>query len=489
MKFYFKILDSVDSTSEECQRFFQNNNEDDLFVAIAAKEQARGRGRHGHHWESPPGNIYLSCAWKVKEVTSEKNSISSLPLTMGAILQEWIKINFDIETILKWPNDILFAGKKLAGILCQSSFQNGSAIVTVGIGINVQGKFKVDGVFDTEPVSVAEITHQSDWDIGVLVESLAKRIYGVGSNPLSCPTNEVRARASSLEGDLFFHPQTKEIKKYFGVDQDGAMILQNLANEKKEIYQSIEQGHRWVWQKPLQKNFSAIFSDLGNSKTKIVKYNVNGFSEIKNVEEIINTDGSFIPLYWMSVTHSEVENNFLAQLQKNKKIIPCKLNKRFFMLHHSDYQIEQMGIDRIAQIEGAIALAKNNFENILVIGCGTATTLDIIQNKNHRGGFILPSFEIANQSLHQHTAQLPLIREMERQNYLKLGLNTEEAMVNGYYYAMNSFIEKLIVKHHIQKIYVTGGGGKMFSEFFPESQFEKNLGFYGMLSMVQGGIL
>ncbi|MBS1173879.1 MAG: coaX [Burkholderiaceae bacterium] len=72
-----------------------------------------------------------------------------------------------------------------------------------------------------------------------------------------------------------------------------------------------------------------------------------------------------------------------------------------------NYDQSQMGSDRYAQLLGARALNAN--DNLVVIGAGTAITVDAIQaNGQHIGGIILPSARLMRTSLHQYTAQLPL---------------------------------------------------------------------------------
>lgn len=104
-----------------------------------AEAQAAGRGRHGHVWDSPPGqNIYLSVLLRPKAPVAEL-----LPLTLaaGVAAAEAVAAAVGVRPDLRWPNDLLWEGKKLAGVLLESSSPGGAAAAAqaaiLGIGINV----------------------------------------------------------------------------------------------------------------------------------------------------------------------------------------------------------------------------------------------------------------------------------------------------------------------------------------------------------------
>lgn len=98
-----------------------------VYSVIQAQKQTSGKGRLGRKWESPKGNLYTSF---VLPDFKKKSALISfvMALSAGQMLSEITK---GIQ--LKWPNDILLDGKKLAGILLEK--QNDKLIV--GIGINL----------------------------------------------------------------------------------------------------------------------------------------------------------------------------------------------------------------------------------------------------------------------------------------------------------------------------------------------------------------
>ena len=100
-----------------------------------AETQTAGRGRLGRRWVSPFGcNVYLSLSWRFRCGTA----VTGLSLAVGvAAVQALHDMGFD-ELQLKWPNDILWRGKKLGGILIEGiSEHQGENLVVIGLGVNL----------------------------------------------------------------------------------------------------------------------------------------------------------------------------------------------------------------------------------------------------------------------------------------------------------------------------------------------------------------
>lgn len=111
---------------------------------FTADYQTAGRGRLDHKWLSPPGtNLLMSAVLSVEGLSPEQ--VSTLPLVVGLAVAKGLTPffkgfsgsvpNFSGSVpMIKWPNDILIRGKKVAGILCERYNDK----VIVGIGINVE---------------------------------------------------------------------------------------------------------------------------------------------------------------------------------------------------------------------------------------------------------------------------------------------------------------------------------------------------------------
>ncbi len=105
---------------------------------LIARTQTAGRGRAGRSWHSAPGkSLTFSLAWKF---AAPLQALVGLPLAVGVALAEALAM-FDLRTRLKWPNDVLYEGRKLAGILIESASAGpdprAASWAVIGIGINM----------------------------------------------------------------------------------------------------------------------------------------------------------------------------------------------------------------------------------------------------------------------------------------------------------------------------------------------------------------
>ncbi len=105
-------------------------------VLIAAEEQSAGRGRLGRKWQSPRGTSISMSLILQPEFHPRKASMLTLVAAMA--LRQAIYRTTGLETEIKWPNDIVYQGKKLCGILTEmSAVSEHIRYVVIGIGINV----------------------------------------------------------------------------------------------------------------------------------------------------------------------------------------------------------------------------------------------------------------------------------------------------------------------------------------------------------------
>ncbi len=103
-------------------------------TAVLAEEQSAGRGRLGRSWASPPGtNLYLTLVMRPPLARLRTLSIVA-PLAVAQAVEE----TAGLAPRIKWPNDVLVAGRKLAGVLIESELSGQSPRYSlVGIGLNV----------------------------------------------------------------------------------------------------------------------------------------------------------------------------------------------------------------------------------------------------------------------------------------------------------------------------------------------------------------
>ncbi|MEM6885140.1 MAG: biotin--[acetyl-CoA-carboxylase] ligase [Verrucomicrobiota bacterium] len=116
-------LTETSSTNEEARH-------QPIWTAVVADSQTAGRGRHGRHWTSDKGGLWLSA---VLPTPGNLEHWNALPLAVGlAVIRTLTKLN--ITARMRWPNDIMVNDLKLAGLLLERYH---SDRVVAGIGVNL----------------------------------------------------------------------------------------------------------------------------------------------------------------------------------------------------------------------------------------------------------------------------------------------------------------------------------------------------------------
>lgn len=120
------------STNDICKQLAQSGRDNNAVIAL---RQTAGRGRLGRSFLSPEGGLYLSALWRGCE---RAEVMRVTPMAAVAVCRA-IETLCSAHCAIKWCNDVVLHGKKLCGILTESSLQpdGGADWLTVGIGINV----------------------------------------------------------------------------------------------------------------------------------------------------------------------------------------------------------------------------------------------------------------------------------------------------------------------------------------------------------------
>lgn len=119
----------------------------------------------------------------------------------------------------------------------------------------------------------------------------------------------------------------------------------------------------------------------------------------------------------------------------------------------------QLGIDRWLQV---LALAGNDHQ-YCIVGCGTALTIDLLDDNQHLGGYILPSLYLQRDSLTQGTKGIKIPDQAFSDLYP--GRNTSDAVHHGILLGLLGAIEKIIAHNPDRKIVLTGGDAPVFACF------------------------
>ncbi|NRB68591.1 MAG: bifunctional biotin--[acetyl-CoA-carboxylase] ligase/biotin operon repressor BirA [Vibrio sp.] len=140
-----------------------------------AEYQAKGRGRRGREWVSPFGsNLYLSIFWRLDAGMAAAMGLS---LVVGVAIVEALEEMGLAGVKLKWPNDLYYQDKKLAGILVEMSGQAGAAAnLVIGMGLNLMMSEATEGI--TQPwASLDEVADNQEIDRNQLAITMITTLH------------------------------------------------------------------------------------------------------------------------------------------------------------------------------------------------------------------------------------------------------------------------------------------------------------------------
>jgi BirA family biotin operon repressor/biotin-[acetyl-CoA-carboxylase] ligase len=225
---------SIGSTNDEAKRLaLEGAGERTLVWAL---EQTAGRGRRGHAWASPHGNLYLSLilrpAYSVGRA-AQLGFVAALAVgdTLGASSSGLHGLSY------KWPNDVLVNGRKIAGILLESELREGETpeFVILGVGINLASSphgtelpatsIAEQGLGPLSPADALEKFAQN-------FHAWERRWSEDGFGPVRTAW---RTRATSLGQPIRVQLETATLYgRFLDIDQRGALLLES-AGELRRI--------------------------------------------------------------------------------------------------------------------------------------------------------------------------------------------------------------------------------------------------------------
>jgi BirA family transcriptional regulator, biotin operon repressor / biotin---[acetyl-CoA-carboxylase] ligase len=214
---------STTSTMDDARVLISRGVRDGTVVCTGY--QSAGKGRLGRRtWESAPGENLLFTL--IRNAEKVRSPVSRFPLLTGLALCFLYEKEYQFFPSIKWPNDLLYKDKKLAGILCTTE----KNYILCGIGMNAnQSEFPGD--LSTKAISIRMITREKvdrmrlcekalaeiketldmpDWQ-----RELEKRLYNTGKKIKVIQQGEGGTVYRVLEGILS------------GIDQEGALLIKN----------------------------------------------------------------------------------------------------------------------------------------------------------------------------------------------------------------------------------------------------------------------
>ncbi|WP_022846972.1 MULTISPECIES: biotin--[acetyl-CoA-carboxylase] ligase [unclassified Desulfurobacterium] len=209
-------LETIDSTNEYLKRESHKP-----ITVVTANHQTGGKGRRGRKWISPPGKgLYVSFLFEKPKNFSNVQIVSLSTAVAVAKTLNTLKKGFRI----KWPNDILFNGKKVCGILPELS---GNRII-VGIGVNLL--HSREELKETEYPATSLKLEEVDFDRETLTLSLVESVVNYFDKTVkgTFETKEFESLSIVKPGSRIIVKKQDGIEKVtaLGIDREGCLIVE-----------------------------------------------------------------------------------------------------------------------------------------------------------------------------------------------------------------------------------------------------------------------
>jgi BirA family transcriptional regulator, biotin operon repressor / biotin---[acetyl-CoA-carboxylase] ligase len=218
--FDIRHYDSIGSTNDEAMRRAHDGAAHG--TVVCAREQTAGRGRVARRWHSPAGNLHASILLRTDLPPGRIPQLSLVAALAVADAADAF-LPGDVRAELKWPNDVLVRGAKLAGILIESA----DATAVIGIGMNIAHAppdapypvttLAAGGAETLEPAAVLQ----------VLLQALDHRFSDWRDHGLATVRTDWLARAHPVGSPLRLWVGDRSIQGRFAdLAHDGALVLE-----------------------------------------------------------------------------------------------------------------------------------------------------------------------------------------------------------------------------------------------------------------------
>ncbi|MBI4454186.1 biotin--[acetyl-CoA-carboxylase] ligase [Candidatus Woesearchaeota archaeon] len=227
MPYQIYHFNSLTSTQDKAKEFAKKGLDN---IIIVADKQTEGRGRFKRKWHSDKNGLWMSILLKPKNV----QNLQYLTFAAAIAVVESIKKIANLNTNIKWPNDVHYKGKKLCGILTEGIFGKENCII-VGLGLNVnQNKFQNE--IKNTATSLKIVKHKII-NIRKLMKSILDEFFYFynnyyATNKLGKILNIWKKDCDTINKDVKIITKTKTLHgKVVDVDNDCNLLLKTKRNK------------------------------------------------------------------------------------------------------------------------------------------------------------------------------------------------------------------------------------------------------------------
>ncbi|MBM4277727.1 MAG: biotin--[acetyl-CoA-carboxylase] ligase [Deltaproteobacteria bacterium] len=231
---YFHALDSTNSKAYELASRGAEEGE-----IVIAESQAKGKGRLGRNWFSPPYlNLYLSVILRPKISPHQAPFITLMAAVATA---EAIEKTSGLQSSIKWPNDILLSGRKIAGLLNEIKSETDRIhfiILGIGVNLNVDEKMfpkEIRSIATSMKREMGQAVSRKDF-LALLLKELEKWYTVFLKEGGTVILNSWRERAQIKGRQVKMTSFGETIAgRAIDVDSDGALIIETRRGERKRV--------------------------------------------------------------------------------------------------------------------------------------------------------------------------------------------------------------------------------------------------------------
>ena len=229
-----KTFDVIDSTNEEAKRLAAAGEPGPIWISAAC--QTAGRGRRGRVWVSPTGNLAATLMLRPGKSATECAQLSFVAaIAAAAMLADFASA---VELRVKWPNDVLAGGAKIAGILLESASSGGEgpAWLAIGIGVNLAMHPEVTEFPATSLKALGATVPTADDALLHLAAHFARWYEVWRGEGFAAIRDAWLARAAGLGTRIRARLANEETSGVFeGLDDSGALMLRENAGTVRHI--------------------------------------------------------------------------------------------------------------------------------------------------------------------------------------------------------------------------------------------------------------
>ena len=446
--------------------------------------QTKGRGRQGRNWVNRQGEcLMFSLGWTFDRPQYE---LGSLALVVAlACRRALADIGLDVN--IKWPNDLVVANDKLAGILIETARVENKTVAIIGIGINfvlpkeVENATSVQALFQTaskQGVSVKTLLNAVLTQLDALLNEYAQNGFASCVGEYNAANRDTDRPVLLLQEGRVVHEGVVK-----GVDAQGALRLQTDKGEKTIVSGEISlRPDNRPAQPAAAKPERFLLLDGGNSQLKWAWVENGTFSEVGHApyrdltqlgEEWLQFADEDVKIVGCAVCGSVKKAMVEEQLTRPVEWLSSMPQALGIRNHYR--RPEEHGSDRWFNALGSRRFTQNA---CVVVSCGTAVTTDALTEDNHYlGGTIMPGFHLMKEAMALKTANLN--RPIGK--VYPFPTTTPNAIASG---MMDAVCGALMMMHGRLKdktggdkpvdIIITGGGAGRVVQALPESFVHDN---------------